>query len=836
MRTVTHFTTALLLFIYCSSLAQTINSPIYTTVDKIKDITSKGDTVFVAGDFFFAGKFSGGLAEVTTSSDVATPGFVKLDDRVDGSTIDGSGGYYVSTHANGIRHILSNGSLDTGFNISVVNAGSINRLVYQNGILYVGGWGLELSGNPNTVALFMVDVATQQVLPNAPLVNGVIEHMQINSGKLYISGQFDSVEHQYRKDIAAINLSSHTVTPWYPNYPSCADPGGYGEMVFHNNEMIIACNFYDTCAQGWQPGYRIIIVNKNTGAFDRFLFDNCGIIGHCADLSRLYWAAGFSSLAVDGDRLFLYSSGTFDTRLTAVDLSQNDMVLWARYFDMTDGTGAMIATGNSVFLGGEFTHIYQLGATNDDTAFIEQPLHDALKLDAATGAIEPWDPFPAEWLGASISNMTLNGNRIFMGGNFTHINSYDRPTFFAFRSSTQEVLPYRFDAYGTEIANTLKISGDTLFVAGDYASLYDTFNTSLRTLSLATGQEFTMNIPYIGTVDAMEVSEDYIFLGGSFSYTTGGVTRKNLVAFNRQTGAVASWTPNPNNDVRALHIAGNKLYIGGAFTKIGGQTDKYLAVYDLSTMTRLNWANPTVGEINIIKSDDSLIWIGGDVFSIGALNNGSGFAALRQTDATLAKYVPTLPPGATADYVYDMALRNETVITGNSWTLNYLDDCGSPYVYKGHSTALQQQADYCLKLDDGTAGIYGLELVGNDLYFGGRFTTTNDELIGSNLGRITFPAGYFDVTNSVETIAGYLNDEIKVYPVPSNDIVTISWSGRKDFSTIVLLDGTGRQLIQQPLEKTIFQKEISIKDLPAGIYYIRLQGPQGANYARIVKE
>src|SRR5205085_3310617 len=81
-----------------------------------------------------------------------------------------------------------------------------------------------------------------------------------------------------------------------------------------------------------------------------------------------------------------------------------------------------------------------------------------------------------------------------------------------------------------------------------------------------------------GAVYAIDTSGSNVYLGGAFS-TVGGATHKKIVEVNNSTGAVVSGfkVPSPNAAVRGLYVSGSNLYVGGAFTKMGGATKSYAA-------------------------------------------------------------------------------------------------------------------------------------------------------------------------------------------------------------------------------------------------------------------
>lgn len=74
-------------------------------------------------------------------------------------------------------------------------------------------------------------------------------------------------------------------------------------------------------------------------------------------------------------------------------------------------------------------------------------------------------------------------------------------------------------------------------------------------------------------------------------------------------------------------------------------------------------------------------------------------------------------------------------------------------------------------------------------------------------------------------------NEVKIYPNPSNELMTISWNTEEEM-LIEVYDFTGRKLY----EKDVFGKEFTIKkqDLNAGSYLLRLSTDNGFNSSRTI--
>src|SRR3954469_18097495 len=96
----------------------------------------------------------------------------------------------------------------------------------------------------------------------------------------------------------------------------------------------------------------------------------------------------------------------------------------------------------------------------------------------------------------------------------------------------------------------------------------------------------TFNPAPNGTVYKVQAAADgtSVYIGGLFS-SAFGATAKNLVRANVSTGAkITGFTPsNLDGVVRDLEVVGNRLWVAGKFTHIGGRAQKALGTLNATT-------------------------------------------------------------------------------------------------------------------------------------------------------------------------------------------------------------------------------------------------------------
>ena len=734
-----------------TAFAQTELPPTYSVDGPVYAMETNGDTLIVGGRFTHVGKYTGGGALFNTSSDEPILAFPKINGNITASCPDGNGGFYVyggyyresETALQGrarIEHILPDYTFEAGFSLDV-SAFGVTKMLFNNGLLYVGGWNITQIASQTATSLNVINVTTRQLQTWVPPIlrtnsMPVISNFMIARGTLYVVGDFTSVGGQPRSNAAAIAIGSGVVRPWNP---SSTLNGGYSDLLRYGSSIVISGGFHD----GTFTQHAGALIDSTNGALIKYLFTSNGaLFGNNG--GALYWAAGINSLAIKDDILFAYSSGTFDTRVTAVDLRLSlptsstapSNVIWMKYFNMIANSRNMAVIGNSLYLAGDnFSDVYITNATNA-TANFERKVRNIVRLNTATGNLENWFPDPVASGFQTVWTMSVSGNNLFFGGVFTHMKGQDRNGLVMIRNSTQTVLPFSLndDYIGFTDIRALKRTGDTLYVGGSLVNLAGQYS-SLAAYKLGTITRIATTTISLGNVQAIEVSNRHVFVGGRLYEPAGGAGRTHLFAIDRQTGNLNSWAPNPEWEVIALHVRNGKLYVGGGFQNISSQARKGLAAYDLNTLNLTAW-NPDVGNnVNALASVYGTIWAGGSSFYSGGVWRNLATSVSEQTG--IANTFPNLIPSGT---IRSLIAEGRYMLMGGFYYPGSTP-CNDLMIYDMYTKSPVSTTAFCQSVD---GDIYASAKIGNDWYFGGNFTKLNGKTVATNIGRVRFPAGYFN--------------------------------------------------------------------------------------------
>ncbi|MDR0792543.1 MAG: T9SS type A sorting domain-containing protein [Chitinophagaceae bacterium] len=726
-------------FIFCLMAFQVANaqtqvSPKYSVDRSVTSLLSKGDTLIVAGTFSNVGIYTGGGALFKDTSDKPNTNLPKIIGTVYCSTPDGNGGFYIygnyrreleTISEYRIEHILSDYTFESGFTIFVTSILKLSTITYSNGVLYIGGNTVSQIGEQNAGNLSALDVSTKSLLPWMPAVNGEVTGIFISQNRLFVTGGFTTIGGQNRNGIAEVEINTGTIKPWNPDLG-----GGYSDIKFYQNKIIIGGSFHDAAFDN----HACATVDSVTGSNIDYIFNS----------SNLYWAAGISKLALQGDTLFAFSAGTEDTRITAVNLS-NKSILWEKYFNMTAGASGMEVIDTSLYVAGSsFDAIYKTNLSNSNDADIEQNIKGAVKLNIHSGNLINWSPNPVGLIHNDIYTMASVDKNIFIGGDFSHVNGLQRVGILMLNTVTGEVLPFKIDFDILNGCNALKLIDSTLYMAGDFSTVNgQPYLASVIACNVRTGALLPWHPDKLGNAWTVEANGKYVFLAGSLTEPAGGSGRTNLFAIDRQTGSLANWAPNPDYNVstNSLHIANGRLYVGGNFTKISEQNRSYLVSYDTATLSLTNWTPSVYSAVTAIASTDTSIWIASHLFETN-INSTGLFAGINpQTGLVTNTPTTSLPVSGQVNF---LITKGRYVIAGGDLTINS-SPCNYLSMYDMQSKSLIPNGFFCQSFATGTGGsVNTMAMANNDLYIGGDFAELNNKLNATNIERIKYPVGYFD--------------------------------------------------------------------------------------------
>lgn len=194
------------------------------------------------------------------------------------------------------------------------------------------------------------------------------------------------------------------------------------------------------------------------------------------------------------------------------------------------------------------------------------------------------------------------------------------------------------------------VVGNTVYAVGEFASArpagaaagqQETPRANILAYRLDTGELIQAFAPTTNAVvKTVAASPDgqRLYIGGSFTQVNGQ-TRYRIAALNPVTGALdAGFRPVPDSRVSAIATDGRTVYFGGWFGAVGNQPRGRLAAVDAVTGELRNWtpvADDTVDAL-VLSPDGTKIVAGGTFQKLnGSSDPGLGMGALSTADGRL---------------------------------------------------------------------------------------------------------------------------------------------------------------------------------------------------------
>ena len=463
-----------------------------------------------------------------------------------------------------------------------------------------------------------------------------------------------------------------------------------------------------------------------------------------------------NSIVVSGNKAYLggtftkigYASGTgafLDTATAKPDRTfpKLDPVQGRVYTSIPDGRGGWYVGGNFSYVGGQLRK-YLVHVRPDHS-------------------VDSWNPAPNSF----VQCLSLAGNRLYVGGNFTTIAGQSRGYGAVFDTATGNLLSWNPQT-DNEITAIQQV-GSTVFVGGYFSSLGGQFRFLMGSTDTSAGNatnwfplnggpsgsasvsQFIYANGYVyacgyfsqinsvarlglvkmdaagnvvsgwnpcgtisggfGIVSSMALAHGKLYVGGSFT-AIGGQTVTDLAAIDTATGQASTWNAAPNNTVRTIAMAGSKLFVGGDFTSIGGKNISYLAAVDTSTGTVSTWDSQLNENPYTLSSYGNIIFAGGLFTSTGSVTRNN-LAAVDLTSGLITPWNPNASGGVSALTV----VADKVIVGGNFTSIGG----GS----RSYLAAVDTSAGALIPISSwsGATGgaVFTMMQLGNRLYLGGNF-------------------------------------------------------------------------------------------------------------------
>ncbi|MGY1814265.1 PKD domain-containing protein [Blastococcus sp. SYSU D00820] len=149
-----------------------------------------------------------------------------------------------------------------------------------------------------------------------------------------------------------------------------------------------------------------------------------------------------------------------------------------------------------------------------------------------------------------------------------------------------------------------------------------------------------------------------VYVAGSFTRARpAGVpagqqetVRNNILAYDIRTGQlITSFAPSLNGQALAIAASpdGSRIYVGGDFTQVNGQTRNRIAALTPDGTLVSGWAPSVSGRVRAIAATNTTVYFGGALSAVGGVSR-TRLAAVSATNGALQSWAPVPGVGSTA--------------------------------------------------------------------------------------------------------------------------------------------------------------------------------------------
>jgi hypothetical protein len=473
----------------------------------------------------------------------------------------------------------------------------------------------------------------------------------VNGADVYFGGLFSSVSSTNQLDVPVRNIARWDTTGnnWSP-LGSASQNGADSQvhaLAFSGTDLFMGGDFVvvNDSVQLNLVALRVARWNT-TGSSWSALGSGNGVSNPDPT------AVGVNALAVDSSNN-VYVGGAF-TKVGSVGangVAKWDGNTWSPLGSATQNgvkngqVSALLAIGTDVYVGGKFN-------SASDSTQLNLLTRSIAKWSTATNTWSPLGSATQNGTNANVAALGLLGTDLFVGGNFNLVSDSTQ-----LDSSAQQIARWSttnntWSPLGSAaqngvngIVSAITISGQTVYIGGTFTTASSSAQNNLSANHVAIWLSNQWSPLGSGTkngvnndVTALAVMGNYLFVGGNFT-TANSNTQTNI-----SVSHIAYWTPvnqtwapvgsaaqnGVNSAVFSMTVYGRKLYVGGLFTAASSSTQANIPANQIATWDTLSntWSDLSGGmdsTVDALAIGGNGLYAGGD-FSTAGCRASSRFA------------------------------------------------------------------------------------------------------------------------------------------------------------------------------------------------------------------
>ena len=373
---------------------------------------------------------------------------------------------------------------------------------------------------------------------------------------------------------------------------------------------------------------------------------------------------------------------------------------------------------------------------------------------------------------------------------------------------------YDWIAVGSGVNGTVHamvISNNKIYVGGEFTMAGSTVANHIAVYDISTGQWSALG-SLDSTVRALVFYNNELYAGGNF---TGFVSKWNGTQWTDVTAGFIY-----GEGVHALHVFNNELVIGGNFECATGALRTHIATYNGSYMGTLGFG--TVTPVNDLETHNGILFAacnfvsGNDTCALASYENGDWITRIKSSNEISSFFA--------GNAINTLVSANGLLLAGGDF------DCGSGMTY-GNNLAQLSKAQWgdttlydCMPLTITDEKVNSLAASFNTLYFGGNFSH-------AGMGDTANHIAYLQLTATGIKTPHENSVSINVFPNPASSHIRVE--ANENISQIQVTDINGHQILTDKSSTT--SKEVSIAQLPGGVYFVRVLTKHGWSNIRFLK-
>ena len=633
--------------------AQFVRHNDYAPNGPVHAITQSGNTIYLGGTFSLLGRPTGAATELHIGTGVPKTPYPRVVGVVRAVKPDNNGGWYLGglfTSVQGqprtnLAHLDANGNV-TSWN-PIAN-GEVQDIAVPFGgtAVYIAGTFTFVGGAPRNHAAAL-DKTAGLATPWDCIPDGAVSEIEATGNTVYLGGTFSNISGEPHNTVAAVHSTTAAPLP----FPSTSDVIEATALNAEAGVLYYAVLTTDTPAHrlrrydplGTLPSWGQHTANNYIRAIT--VSPNGGVVVMGGDFTVVDGSTPYTRLAavqvVTSDLLppLLAVDGTVRALQWAIGIGGEKVLVGGSFttvggapranLAMLDWAGGLNAwnpgiAGTVWDIGDGFQFQYMFGG--DFYLAGTVPRSNLAAIDAISGVPLDWAPAT----NATVHSLRLNGQLLYLGGQFTSVNGVARNKVACLDRLGGNVIGFNpnVDASPSAVVKAIDVDPSTsvVYIAGSFSSVGGVARSHLAAVDGFSGFLLSWNPGVIGTVNAIKFIPGTAFIfpcvviGGGFNFA-GGQLRNNLANIDGPTGLATSWNPNVNNTVLSMHVIPSPIggidvaYIGGFFTSVMGQPrTRVAAVTGLSVW---DWNPNPNGVVTSIQVDGSTMYVGGTFTAIG---------------------------------------------------------------------------------------------------------------------------------------------------------------------------------------------------------------------------